>query len=232
MTSEDVGIVASTWIKSFRHLGTFSRGVMNRVYYQRHQELLEQLIPRSSVFVAANEEDPSQVVGWICYELYENVLYLHYIYVKLAFRRFGIASLLMDQILKHEHRGLVFHSHNTKDFGEWSQDYQCSVATPEFWYDPYVMFMVLSKTWQNRTIEEVQYILPEVSRETKDSDPALRDPRPEGPEDFQEKVPGRYEPKLEDIRRHPIRSFKRRLRKDIERPDPEYYVATGRVGTD
>ncbi len=52
-------------------------------------------LPQAQRLVASNLDDPDQIYGWICWNKHGHRPALHYIYVKLPFRQFGVAKLLL-----------------------------------------------------------------------------------------------------------------------------------------
>ena len=57
-----------------------------------HDILLKKLIPHTDITLACDPADPDTVWGWVCSDLH----CLHFIYVKNAFRGFGIGRLLLE----------------------------------------------------------------------------------------------------------------------------------------
>lgn len=54
------------------------------------------LRPGTKVRVAFNNQKPSQIFGFLCFEEGYTTPVIHYVYVKQALRRRGVASVLMD----------------------------------------------------------------------------------------------------------------------------------------
>jgi hypothetical protein len=50
-----------------------------------------------NILVACTDDDPSFIVGYAIYDLNYT---LHYVLVKMAFRRMGIANMILDKIFK------------------------------------------------------------------------------------------------------------------------------------
>jgi ribosomal protein S18 acetylase RimI-like enzyme len=93
---EDVGFIFNSWLRSYKP-SFFSRLIDNRVYFENHHKLLENLAKTSTFTIACDKDDPSQIYGYICYEKIQGISAIHYIYVKHSFRKLGIAKLLLKE---------------------------------------------------------------------------------------------------------------------------------------
>jgi GNAT superfamily N-acetyltransferase len=62
------------------------------ILLHHHDILLKRLIPHSDIVLACDPSDSDTVWGWSCSDL----MCLHFIYVKNAFRGFGIGRLLLE----------------------------------------------------------------------------------------------------------------------------------------
>lgn len=137
--ARDVPFITSSWLRSFRD-APFVRGVPNNIFYYQHHKVLEHLIPRSIVVVACSEDDPDLIVGWVCAELVDTALVVHYVYVKHDYRRMGVAKALLTFLVDAEKPPAVMYTHKTK---------AAIAAAPEGWmYNPYLIFR-LARDWEN-----------------------------------------------------------------------------------
>lgn len=94
----DISFMYATWLKSYRTgsgLGLLSG---KHVYFLTYNLILDQILsrPRTKVLVAVNNEDSHVIYGYLVYE----PGILHYVFVKEAFRRFGIARHLYGHAFK------------------------------------------------------------------------------------------------------------------------------------
>jgi GNAT superfamily N-acetyltransferase len=90
MREEDKPFILSSWLKSHRaHCGWASSGD----FFNVHRRVAEGLLARSKVFLAVQKDDPSAIVGWSCLDRDDK--HVHYVYVKRAFRRCGVAATLV-----------------------------------------------------------------------------------------------------------------------------------------
>ena len=129
-TEEDVPFIMNSWLKSFRG-SMFARNVINTVYFTEHHKLIERLLKSSSVIIACNDEDSSQVYGWICAEEVDGIFCLHYVYIKHAFRNLGIGKLLFD-VFKHDMSTAGIYTHYTRIADKLAAKYNML-------YHPYIL---------------------------------------------------------------------------------------------
>ncbi len=98
---EDESLIFSSWLKSHRDSPTVS-GVSNTVYYARFHDLIEAILsaPDTQVTVACSPTDPEQIFG---YSVRQGDV-LHWVYVKHAFRKYGLGKVLADTFKIHTTR--------------------------------------------------------------------------------------------------------------------------------
>lgn len=140
-SKRDLNLITSSWLKSFRD-ASFPAGCPNRIFFYYHHKILETLIPRSIVMVACSETDPDQILGWICAELMDNALVVHYAYTKHPFRRWGICKLLVDTLIESEKPVALMYTHQTPSSKKVLKD------NKEWIYHPYLAFLTLPQGWQ------------------------------------------------------------------------------------
>ena len=138
--ASDVVFIANSWLKSLRSSLAYS-GVPNDIYYQMHHRLLEHLIPRSTVLVLCNMEDPDQIVAWACMEREPDIFLLHYVYVKHSLRKNGFMSLLLREALSREDVKFKFCTHMTPAFDALRPRHRGWI------YNPYALYTRLPGDW-------------------------------------------------------------------------------------
>lgn len=94
---EDESFIYNSWLKSFRDSDSVKH-ITNTVFYKRHHALIEKLMTKSSVLLAVNPEDPSQIMGYVCFDVIDDVLLLHYVYVKQTYRSLNVATSLLKAV--------------------------------------------------------------------------------------------------------------------------------------
>lgn len=147
---EDIDFITSSWLQSYRTGGCMVESVPNSIYFRQHHRLLEKLIPESVVLIACNDEDDEQIFGWICAQIVDNFLCIHYLYVKDSFRRFGIAEELVRLLMQTQpvDQTLILTTHQTRKVRAM-QTSDRQIKKVRIQYSPYLLFMLLdgSKWW-------------------------------------------------------------------------------------
>lgn len=90
----DLSFFFSSTLQSYFYSSPTIRGLLPSVYYPAHKALLYKLLARSKLEMACSAEDLNIILGFALTE----GLDVHYMYVKRAFRRFGIARELLRNI--------------------------------------------------------------------------------------------------------------------------------------
>jgi len=93
----DIPFLFNTWLKSYRN-SYFATLIPNPVYFTEHHKIIESLLKDSQVIIACNENDTTQIYGYIVADNSDTALAVHYIYVKQSFRRLGIAKMLLSSL--------------------------------------------------------------------------------------------------------------------------------------
>lgn len=92
-TNEDLNFIVNSWLKSYREA---QPAVPNAQYYEGQKRLILDLLSRCDTVLAVDPEAPSHVLGYLCYERGSPDV-IHFVYVKFALRRNGLASLLVER---------------------------------------------------------------------------------------------------------------------------------------
>ena len=111
-SQEDVGFIFNSWLKSFKN-ASFCRNVTNTIYYAEHHKVIERLLKSNETIIACNDNDPSQIYGFINAGIIEGIFCLNYIYVKQSFRNFGIGKSLLNAFEHDQTHASVF-THHTR----------------------------------------------------------------------------------------------------------------------
>lgn len=98
-SSPDSALVYSTWMRSYADQNKDQhRGIL----YKSHRKIIRNLMEKSVTVMAVMDDDPNQIFAWMCgIRTKTGPLLVHYCYVKDAFRRLGLAKLLLGYF---EHR--------------------------------------------------------------------------------------------------------------------------------
>jgi hypothetical protein len=93
----DVPLIVSSWRKSYLNRDREGRAayplahIPATVYFDGQSAIIARILGRASVQVAHAAEDPSHIIGWVCFE----PAVLHYVYVTGMWRKDGLASELV-----------------------------------------------------------------------------------------------------------------------------------------
>lgn len=91
--ADDLLFILRTWASGLYYGNDFYKKIDKTDYFEKYPIILQNLIGRSSVHVACLSEDPDIIVGYVVFT--SNVL--HYVYVKKAWRKLGVAKSLLPK---------------------------------------------------------------------------------------------------------------------------------------
>jgi hypothetical protein len=83
----DAGFIFDSWLKSYA--SSRMAIALGAKYWDVGGAWVRAMVARSTVLVACDDEDPNVLLGWVACEPPERV---HYVYVKHAARRLGVAT--------------------------------------------------------------------------------------------------------------------------------------------
>lgn len=137
--STDIPFLMSSWLQSFRE-NSEHRYVEPKLYFSAQQQLVGKLLARSVNLIAVNADEPNQILGWICAErLAGNVLCVHFVYVKGAYRRHGLAKALVQKFLDADKPDVVMYTHLTKKAKQIKKS-RPDHPVKEWVYNPYLLY--------------------------------------------------------------------------------------------
>ena len=92
MLRSDRAFICNSWLKSYR---TEKKDVRTGVYFRGQHDIISEILDRDGVtvivmYVPSQGEDA--IAGWICFE--DDTL--HYVYLKGAYRGFGLSKVLLE----------------------------------------------------------------------------------------------------------------------------------------
>lgn len=132
----DVPFIFNSWLKSYRDSGP-AKPVSSTVFFSEHHKLIERIVKNNPVIMAVNNDDPSQIYGYICAGKTEGIFTLHYIYVKHNFRNLGVGKALLNAF-EHDISTAAIYTHHTKIADKIASKYN-------FIYHPYVLYSLEDK---------------------------------------------------------------------------------------
>jgi GNAT superfamily N-acetyltransferase len=135
VNADDINFILSSWTKSYRH-SYFAQKIPNGIYFDEHKKVIAKSLLSSKVFVACLEEEPDQILGYICFDSnkYRGILVVHYLFVKHLYRRFGVGKKLIaaaKEDARHKTDLPIIVTHTTSAFKRLEGD--------GFVYNPYLM---------------------------------------------------------------------------------------------
>jgi GNAT superfamily N-acetyltransferase len=124
---EDVSFITHSWLRSTKL--AVDKDIAYEAYYGDYKKLISKRLASSAkILVACSIEDPDFIIGFAVYD--DNVV--HYIYVRYALRRQGIAKSLLSKV-KADKKEYISHKPLW-----WSKDYRYKKI---FKYNPYAFFL-------------------------------------------------------------------------------------------
>ena len=126
---DDIGFLFNSWLKSYRNAKAVKE-IPNEIYFSEHHKVIERILKNYDVVIACNEEDRSQIYGFICAGYTDSVFTLHYLYVKHTFRNMGIAKALLNSY-NHATDFAAIYTHQTRTAERLAERYNLI-------YHPYV----------------------------------------------------------------------------------------------
>ncbi len=126
--ADDLPFIMRSWLESYGRGSPHTVLIPKPMFFAGHRKVVEALLrdPSCQTWVACDAEDPSILLGFISGE---PPTHAHYVYVKRAFRRQGIARGLADALGL---RGEILASH-------WTYDAQrLDLHTRSLLFNPYI----------------------------------------------------------------------------------------------
>lgn len=123
-------LIYATWLRSYEQNSPHAKNIPRDAFFAGHHRVLDKIMERRPlVLCAVLPDDPDVVLGYAVTEP-EKAL-VHYVYVKPAFRRYGIARRLLEGSgITHK----FTHTHYTFVLRQlWPQLKECT-------FDPYEVF--------------------------------------------------------------------------------------------
>jgi GNAT superfamily N-acetyltransferase len=99
MLTTEKSFVYNSWLKSYGK-SRESQRMSSKVYFHNYTKIIDGILEDCYVAFALNPDDLDQIFGFVVFNYDEdiNLTVIHYIYVKEAFRKLGLAKKLMQQI--------------------------------------------------------------------------------------------------------------------------------------
>lgn len=134
LEARDLNFCIKSWLRTHRSAAA-TRGVPSEIFYDAHKaKILASIRNGAEIIIAANAEEPDQILGFCCFlpRVIDQRLVLHYIYVKSMYRKLGIGhGLIAEAVDRCDHDGEkpIIATHLSRDF--WG-------FMPDITYNPYL----------------------------------------------------------------------------------------------
>jgi hypothetical protein len=98
MVPNDKNFICATWLNSYFTSSRFAKRITHRIFKDYHSEVIERILtnPKTEVLIASSIDDPDTIFGYLVFQKYKTPI-LHYVYVKHAFKKMGIAAELIQK---------------------------------------------------------------------------------------------------------------------------------------
>lgn len=147
-TADDVDFIYATWLRSYRHSSAFAAPISNEIFFPSHHLIVERILARksTSVYIACLPEDPQTIFGYLITEGFYKPI-IHFIYVKEAFRKQSIATILLQNAKLDPNKCFFSHLTYACDWLVGSKVYDPAIGKKTFrpgkyptaTYDPYLI---------------------------------------------------------------------------------------------
>lgn len=125
---KDIAFIYATWLNSLYYDSWF-KGIQKSVYFDNYKKVIDHILSYAKVSISCLKEDPNTILGYL---VSEDPDVIHYLFVKEAFRRFGIAKSLFDHNFISPERMLI--THRTR------QANQILNTKSQFTYNPFLLY--------------------------------------------------------------------------------------------
>lgn len=132
----DIPLITSTWLKTYRAKSLVAQKIMEGCYFNEHNHLINRALMNGRTIVAHDPEEEEHVFGYIVGVNRRTADYLHYIYVKSAFRNKGVGSRLLEEFQKSE---ALYNTHETLPrhlFTKLKKKYNRVIYNPYPFFNP------------------------------------------------------------------------------------------------
>lgn len=129
----DESFIFSTWLRSYKHSSRFAQHIPSRTYFARHHKIIERIMgfPQTETVVCSPKDKADTILGYLVFTHVHPRPVIHFVYVKVPFRKFGVAKGLLEEANIHLD-GAVY-THRTDNL-EWVEQ-----RFPGLQYDPYLI---------------------------------------------------------------------------------------------
>jgi GNAT superfamily N-acetyltransferase len=132
---QDIALITDSWIREIpaTRQGEYLRG---HVVKHFHPPLIKRALVSGTCLVACDNEDPTVVFGYVVGKYAADGDVIHFLYVKKAFRKMGIAAELMKRFKRKDKACFTHYTRAVKVKRKGSQMF----GYEDLYYNPYLFF--------------------------------------------------------------------------------------------
>ena len=112
LRASDIEFITSTWLKNYRARSKFAKSMKRDIFMSEHHASIKDVLSNCRVLIACNKADQDHIFSYIVAD--RNKEEFHFAYTKGAFRKFGMATMLINE-LKESDSCIVTHE-NMENF--------------------------------------------------------------------------------------------------------------------
>lgn len=156
-TDGDEGLIYNSWLKTVEE-SSMAFGISRTLFYDEQAKIIKTLIDEHVVIVACDPTDESHIYGFLCFSYAHDHFIFHFLFVKLAYRQFGIARALRDEAISGRDPETVKIVTTFSPVRIFYKDDHLRIKRNSFlekkWnliYNPYVLWR--DQTWKSRQLK-------------------------------------------------------------------------------
>lgn len=93
-TTQDTGFIISTWLKGMRYGNELVKAIDKNAYFDHYHQNVERILETAQVTVCCIKDDPDVIIA---YAVLGSPHTLHWVFVRPAWRRLGIAKSIIPK---------------------------------------------------------------------------------------------------------------------------------------
>lgn len=133
----DKPFIKHSWMGSFM-VSPFAGSMKKSVYKQFQRSLIEDLLSVSNTMVLCHEDLEDEIFTYCTYRKIGEATVIDYIYTKEAYRKMGLAKILLKRIIEGSEKQTVFFTH-TRWPGKKTPSF---IVEMNMIYNPYLLMSV------------------------------------------------------------------------------------------
>lgn len=129
----DHAFIFSTWLRCYKHESAFAKPIAPKVFFARHHKVVERILAykETRILVCSPKDDDHTILGYLVYTDAKPKPVVQFCYVKMPFRKLGVAKALWNEALIVPEYSLYTHR---MDDMKWAEQ-----RWPLMEYDPYLI---------------------------------------------------------------------------------------------